>query len=656
MILHAQLFSVLDNPINMDSSHMFPGESQLSSTLEESQLKVIDEVLSTQLHNPKAVKYLTTQLAIFAFGNSQKKILRYLANKDLQVDISVGIEMLEELFNSDHVDTEFLNIILLLVGAQNFKTCPEFFPFLKLFIEDDQTEILKWLAVNGAYPFSSSVENYRILFHFIATKDAEMVKFMLEKTCSKDFEDLESEVPNLLEVAVETKNFDIAKLLLEQGFRIDLRRNHVVRAMYRATQHNCTSMLQLLHPYVSPLKSSTFDDYFCNPPMIAACRLGHLKAAQFLLDAGVDINGICDFKNNWTPLHVGCFFYMGHRNLEFMEFLLRNGADVTKVDNDYETPLFKTVAYPELVELLVSYGADINAKNRLGFTPLHQATARSEAAVRTFLKLHADVEIRGPNGISVYHSAVKYGNNETLKLLLKHRSININKHVDSTDDTLVHYLRNVANIRNVVCKISNTLLFHRFELDQITKRETLNRFNPCECKPETCGEVDYFNKMSFLGVEFSKSDKKLSRLFRSKKNDTATLELYDSELQELKKIVIRWLPETTLCDVLTRNNNRMQQYARNQNLLQLYNECNGDFETKFPHFGVLLNIKLSEVLRRRTYVDQAIDMFETLIAFCLPDECGELIFSHFSISDLAVFDKIALTKSWPNHQNFYDLF
>ncbi|KAJ3519858.1 hypothetical protein NMY22_g13010 [Coprinellus aureogranulatus] len=54
-----------------------------------------------------------------------------------------------------------------------------------------------------------------------------------------------------------------------------------------------------------------------------ACRGGHTKCAQILLEAGADINKQERYKE--TPLHLAC----SYGNVDCVKLLLENGADVS---------------------------------------------------------------------------------------------------------------------------------------------------------------------------------------------------------------------------------------------------------------------------------------------------------------------------------------
>jgi ankyrin repeat protein len=99
---------------------------------------------------------------------------------------------------------------------------------------------------------------------------------------------------------------------------------------------------------------------------------------------------------------------------------LDGGVDVTARDADGNTPLLLAAIYagPECVELLIKKGADVNAKNKLGATPLHRAATNYEKA-KLLIDAGADVKVKTKSGRTpLTLAARKYGNSKTVKLLL----------------------------------------------------------------------------------------------------------------------------------------------------------------------------------------------------------------------------------------------
>ena len=115
-------------------------------------------------------------------------------------------------------------------------------------------------------------------------------------------------------------------------------------------------------------------------PLHKACECLRLRIVKFLiLEKKVDVKTLD--KNGWTPLHLTCA--VSYRNLkaatEIGELLLTNGANVnTKATSlgSGETALHKACYHGSiynLIQMLLSHGAHINAVNGSGETPLHFA-------------------------------------------------------------------------------------------------------------------------------------------------------------------------------------------------------------------------------------------------------------------------------------------
>jgi len=119
--------------------------------------------------------------------------------------------------------------------------------------------------------------------------------------------------------------------------------------------------------------------------VFTASMAGFRDRVRDLLDA--DSTLIANYSvDGWTPLHLAAFF-----------------------------------GQPSVVELLMSRGADVNARSRnaAGNTPLHAATAgRNRDAVRLLLEHGADVNARQEGGFAALHSAAQSGDIEMARLLI----------------------------------------------------------------------------------------------------------------------------------------------------------------------------------------------------------------------------------------------
>ena len=90
------------------------------------------------------------------------------------------------------------------------------------------------------------------------------------------------------------------------------------------------------------------------PPLHIAAQSGILVEVKQLIIGGHDVNQR-DEKYGFTPLHQAVFF--GHK--EIVEFLIAEGADVNAKNNAGSTPLYLAQGkrHHAIAELLAQHGA-----------------------------------------------------------------------------------------------------------------------------------------------------------------------------------------------------------------------------------------------------------------------------------------------------------
>jgi ankyrin repeat protein len=133
---------------------------------------------------------------------------------------------------------------------------------------------------------------------------------------------------------------------------------------------------------------------FCGP-IHGAANAGDLAKVKALLITNPELVSSKD-ANKETPLHLAV--HGGFTDI--VELLLANGADVNAKDYIGQTPLSQAGIYKTaLVELLLVHGADANAKDHRGFTPLYHAAMMGNRAVAELLLAHgAEVNVERDNG------------------------------------------------------------------------------------------------------------------------------------------------------------------------------------------------------------------------------------------------------------------
>ena len=111
---------------------------------------------------------------------------------------------------------------------------------------------------------------------------------------------------------------------------------------------------------------------------------------------------------------------------ESVRAAITNGANVNAPDKNGKTPLMYAAGYsqdPELITILLDAGAEVNAREpNYGVTPLMFAAAanKSPEAVTLLLNAGADLKAESKGGVTVLMWAVAYNENpEVIVLLLK---------------------------------------------------------------------------------------------------------------------------------------------------------------------------------------------------------------------------------------------
>lgn len=129
--------------------------------------------------------------------------------------------------------------------------------------------------------------------------------------------------------------------------------------------------------------------------------------------------------DGFSPLGMAAFF--GHRGLA--AYLIEKGADVNAPSRNAARvrPIHSALAHrrPDvslaIAELLISRGADVNARQAGGWTPLHQAAMHGHlAAGRLLIARGAEIAAEAENGKTPLALAVS-GNHPEMVALLRER-------------------------------------------------------------------------------------------------------------------------------------------------------------------------------------------------------------------------------------------
>mmetsp|Transcript_5030 Transcript_5030/g.4950 ORF Transcript_5030/g.4950 Transcript_5030/m.4950 type:complete len:225 (-) Transcript_5030:27-701(-) len=115
---------------------------------------------------------------------------------------------------------------------------------------------------------------------------------------------------------------------------------------------------------------------------VAICHSDFQLAAS-LLNRGFDVNMQIDKRRKYTPLILAS--QLG--KLEMVEYLISRGAELNARDYEGNTPLMIAVIHEQtdVIKALVSFGAKLDLKDNYGYTAVDKAETRGYQNIVNFL-------------------------------------------------------------------------------------------------------------------------------------------------------------------------------------------------------------------------------------------------------------------------------
>ena len=139
-------------------------------------------------------------------------------------------------------------------------------------------------------------------------------------------------------------------------------------------------------------------------PLFTAIKINQEKPAMKLIELGFDVNATMSEKHKTTCLHAAAYYC---QSTNVFEALIKKGANVNAKDHYGMTPLFYAIDSKNYLaaQFLLQHGANVNEKDNQGITPLHLsakmyqgATTDTTKMTELLLKNKASVTAKDENG------------------------------------------------------------------------------------------------------------------------------------------------------------------------------------------------------------------------------------------------------------------
>ncbi|KAG9391557.1 Ankyrin repeats (3 copies) [Carpediemonas membranifera] len=205
---------------------------------------------------------------------------------------------------------------------------------------------------------------------------------------------------------------DVVKLLLDTTPDIvDVAKKHGFSPLHAASLKGHAHCARVLLENGADVDRRDRD---LDTPLMVAAAYGHTEAIKLLIDAGATLD--LRNKKGCTALLLAC---RGGRG-ESAQELLNAGANAA-YHCSFGTCL--TIAthfgFDDIIMLLLQSGADVNAAELDGLTPLHWAAKRNRVTcARLLLQAGCDVDARGPLSRTAVFIAAREGYTDVVKLLV----------------------------------------------------------------------------------------------------------------------------------------------------------------------------------------------------------------------------------------------
>ena len=258
---------------------------------------------------------------------------------------------------------------------------------------------------------NDSLEGKTPLIIAVGNSYIDTAKILIENGTNINAVDIEGW--SALSYAVNNGDIEIAKLLLENKAKI---KDELLIAIKSPIVESRINMMKLL---IDNKANINYTDENGFNPLNIAIESGNMELTKFLITNGANVNSL---MQDGVSL-IG--YAIAQNNMDLLQILIENGANVNYTNGDSwaDTPL-KTASrlgLDNVVRILLTRNADINAVDMNGNTALHTAALNSQlSVVKLLLEKNPNLDIQNKVGNTALHLAVISGNIDIVgELVLK---------------------------------------------------------------------------------------------------------------------------------------------------------------------------------------------------------------------------------------------
>jgi ankyrin repeat protein len=293
-------------------------------------------------------------------------------------------------------------------------------------LENDQSEVAKWLINEGYVDVDAKNDDECTPLHFAAEKGhTEMAELLIKKGADVNAKDEFGCTP--LHKAAYNGHIEVVKLLIKAGADVEVKDDLGHTPMIWAIREDKTGVEKLLKEVEEELIKSKVKSKEASKPLLqVAAEKGHTAMVELLAKAGSDMsvkkdsitktlshlagwNGYTSSYGKEEEISIlkreglsgerkkneALFWALQNNETELARWLIiRRGANVNKKNKNGSAPLHWAAWWgnTEVAKLLIKAGVNVNDKDKYGWTPLRMAMSRSNDDVAEVLRRNGGVK------------------------------------------------------------------------------------------------------------------------------------------------------------------------------------------------------------------------------------------------------------------------